>query len=559
MEKEKDVGTLLRDLANYTVQIEAKDSAFSQLQLRLEHYQKSAEELSVLLKNSAVERDVYCEDCREARTRMHEVQTKVKEMTDKLLETGKIRGKLSHVLRELKATEEEILGMETQLATTREVNLKALAEAELMETAANMEKKISEELVEHVAELNEAILVSKLASTEAEKVKCLVLFDKDDLSESAMEKAAQAQDLVEEMKKRLEIMQGLENLLQAKSVLVDSLQAELDQASELLGSSNKTVSDAVNDLNQLKSGLKVKERENSDQTFYFGALETELNQLKLELKNENEEASHLSRNVEILMDDLQEVKTKMYEIKEREKEAQIKLKKQIVVLKSELHKGRSELAAAEARTGSVKSGSYLAVQQLAVEAEASERENQSLKGFDKAAEESEDLGLMHTDEYEKYSCQYVEAFQKNEPNAESVKRRNENDGNITISLEEYESLNRKAAKADEFLRREPSNMSITSEDTYEIQILKKELEIAIKKNGELRARSEQAVTRAEAAEKAKTRLEDQLKRRQEQKKRIKAAIVGLREESTSREFCSSTSEIAPKEYQPLGKVLNMKF
>ncbi|KAJ6339985.1 hypothetical protein OIU77_007851 [Salix suchowensis] len=100
--------------------------------------------------------------------------------------------------------------------------------------------------------------------------------------------------------------------------------------------------------------------------------------------------------------------------------------------------------------------------QLSVEAEAEERENQSLKGSDKATEGSEDFGLMHTDEYEKYSCQDVEAFQKNEPHAESVKRRSENDGNITISLEEYESLNRKAAKADEFIRREPSNMSITS-------------------------------------------------------------------------------------------------
>ncbi|KAB5524834.1 hypothetical protein DKX38_022583 [Salix brachista] len=57
-------------------------------------------------------------------------------------------------------------------------NLKALAEAELMETAANLGKKRSEELVKHVAELNEAILVSKIASTEAAKVKCLVLSDK---------------------------------------------------------------------------------------------------------------------------------------------------------------------------------------------------------------------------------------------------------------------------------------------------------------------------------------------------------------------------------------------
>jgi chromosome segregation ATPase len=558
MEKEKDVETLLKDLANYKVQMAAKDSAYSQLLLKLEHYQKSSEELSILLKKSEVERDVYCEDCREARTRIHELEAKVKEMTDELLETGKIREKLTHVLSELKSTEEEILGMETQLATAREVNLKALAEAELMATAANMEKKRSEELVKHVAELNEAILVSKLASIEAEKEKCMVLSDKDARLESAMEMAAQAQEQVEDMKKRLEIMQELENQLLAKSVLVDSLQAELNQASELLSSSNKTVSDAVKDLNQLNADLIVKERDNSDHTFYFGALETELNQLEAELKNENEEASHLSRNMEILMDELQEAKTKIYEIKEREKEAQI----EIAVLKSELHKGRSELSAAEARTGSVKPGLYLAVQQLAVEAEAAERENQRLKGLDRVTEESEDFGLMHTDQHEKYSCQDVDAFQKNESNAESVKRRNENDGNITISLEEYEFLIRKAEKAGEFLRRESSNMSITSitsENKYESQLLKKELEIAIVKNRELRTRLEQAVTRAEAAEKAKTILEDQQKRRQEQKQRIKAAIVGLHEESTSREFSSSTYGSAPKEYQPLGKVLNMKF
>jgi DNA repair exonuclease SbcCD ATPase subunit len=373
-----------------------------------------------------------------------------------------------------------------------------------------------------------------------------------------MEMAAQAQEQVEDMKKRWEIMQEMENQLLAKSVLVDSLQAELNQASELLSSSNKTVSDAVKDLNQLNADLIVKERDNSDHTFYFGALETELNQLEAELKNENEEASHLSRNMEILMDELQEAKTKIYEIKEREKEAQI----EIAVLKSELHKGRSELSAAEARTGSVKPGLYLAVQQLAVEAEAAERENQRLKGLDRVTEESEDFGLMHTDQHEKYSCQDVDAFQKNESNAESVKRRNENDGNITISLEEYEFLIRKAEKAGEFLRRESSNMSITSitsENKYESQLLKKELEIAIVKNRELRTRLEQAVTRAEAAEKAKTILEDQQKRRQEQKQRIKAAIVGLHEESTSREFSSSTYGSAPKEYQPLGKVLNMKF
>ncbi|CAK7322840.1 unnamed protein product [Dovyalis caffra] len=556
VEKEKDVETLLKHLANYKVQMEAKDFAFAQVLHTLEHYQKTTEELSALLKNSEVERDGYREDCREARTRINELEAKVKEMADKLLETGKIREKLSHVLSELRATQEEIISMETQLATAREVNLKAMKEAELMETAANMEKERAEKLANHVAELNEVILVSKLAAIEAEKEKCMVLSEKDARLESAMEKAEQAQEQEENMKKRLEMMQELENQLLAKSEVVDSLQGELNQAFELLSSSNKAVSDAVHDLNQLEADLKVKEGENSDQAFYIGALETELNQLKIELKNANEEASHLNCNVEILTDELQKVKIKMDGIKEREKDAQV----EISLLKSEIERGRSEFAAAEARPGSVKSGFCLAVQQLAVEAEEAKKENQRLKGgVDKVTEESEDFGLMDTDQHEKYSCQAVETFKNNESNAESVRRRNENEGNITISLEEYESLISKAEKANEFPGRESSNMSITSENKCELEVLKKELESAIVKIGELRTRAEQAVTRAEAAEKAKTTLEDQLKRRREQKQRIKAAIVGLREESTSRGFSSSTYAIAPREYQTLGKVLNMKF
>ncbi|KAJ6676838.1 hypothetical protein OIU85_010056 [Salix viminalis] len=102
--------------------------------------------------------------------------------------------------------------------------------------------------------------------------------------------------------------------------------------------------------------------------------------------------------------------------------------------------------------------------QLSVEAEAAERENQSLKGSDKATEESEDFG------------------------------------SFTLMNMKSTRVKTKAARADEFIRRsEPSNMSITSENTYEIQILKKELGIATVKNGEMRARSEQAATRAEKA------------------------------------------------------------
>lgn len=43
-------------------------------------------------------------------------------MGDQLVETAKIREQLSHVLSELKATQSELLSMETELAVARDSN-----------------------------------------------------------------------------------------------------------------------------------------------------------------------------------------------------------------------------------------------------------------------------------------------------------------------------------------------------------------------------------------------------------------------------------------------------
>ena len=82
--------------------------------------------------------------------------------------------------------------------------------------------------------------------------------------------------------------------------------------------------------------------------------------MKIKLKNANEEVGHLNCDVEMLTGELEKTKIEVDEIRERENEAQV----EIAPLKSELHKGRSRIAAAEAaeaRAESVKSGLYLAV------------------------------------------------------------------------------------------------------------------------------------------------------------------------------------------------------
>jgi chromosome segregation ATPase len=526
------VEDLSKDLANYKVQLDAKDATYKQALLKLEHYQKTADEFSNLLKNSEIDRDLSIDECRVAETWIDELESKMKEMADQLVETTKIREQLSLVLSELKATQSELLAMETELPVAIDSNLKATKQAELMEIAANMEKEKTEELLKHISDLSEAIDKSKLA-------------------------AIQAQDQLEDIRKQIEMMQELENQLMAKSIVIDTLHLELKQAKELLMSSEKSASDIINNLNQLQLDLEVKERRNLDQSVYIETLEMELNQLNLDCSNSEEEVGRLNCVIETLTGEMQKVKAEMDEIRGRETGAQI----EIALLKAELHKGKSKIAAAEAaeeRAKSAKSGLYLAVRKLAVEAQEAKEENQRLKGADKVAEETENSTLVNSQS--ENSLQDVEASQIDELKIEDKEKTEKDDGLITISLKEYESLITKSEKADHIhvsLREDSSHLN-TPEDKKELETLKKELDAATAKIGEFRNRAEQAISRAELAEKAKAAIEEKLRKWQEQKQRRKAALAALREESARKEFDPQYDK-PPTTSQPLGKVLNMKF
>ncbi|GAA0139767.1 hypothetical protein LIER_01248 [Lithospermum erythrorhizon] len=124
-------------------------------------------------------------------------------------------------------------------------------------------------------------------------------------------------------------------------------------------------------------------------------------------------------------------------------------------------------------------------------------------------------------------------------------------GYISLLETELKQLKQLKIKAKE--------TELENEDIKEIEQLKKDLENARTKMGELRNRGEQAISRAEAAEKAKATLEEQIQRRRDQRKRRKAALAALQEASTSRQIHSSDHENGCNIYQPLGEVLNMRF
>ncbi|KAL6281373.1 hypothetical protein ACE6H2_018254 [Prunus campanulata] len=570
-EKERELEGVLKDLANYKVQLEAKDAAYMQVLLKLQHHQYTADELSILLQNIEVERDRYIEESKEARTQVHQLESKVREMSDQLSDTLKVREQLMHVFSELKATQAELLSMETELADARDSELKALTQAELMETAFVMEKDRAEELLKHVSELSEAVVMSNVAAIEAEKEKLVLLSEKDAEIEIA---TLQAQEQLEDVRKQIGMVEELEDQLLAKSSFIDMLQLEIKQVNEQLSFSEKAASDAMNDLKQLEEELEVKERKILDQEGFIEALEMELNQLKLELINANEVTNSLKSDAEIFTEELQKAKTEIDEIKESENKAQV----EIAMLESELHRGRSKVAAAEAaeaRTENVKSGLYLAIQQLAIEAETAKKENRMLKqGADSLEEENHEHSILVDPHFEKDSQEDVVVSRIDELNPEAEERTDENEAQVTISMKEYESLIKKAEQADQIplpLEEGFSQLSLsTMEEESELECLKKELEAAMEKVSQFRNRAEQAATRADLAEKAKAGLEDQIRIWRQVKQKRRAALAALTEVSAPKQFSLPPYE-SPKQFSPpaseerqkicppLGEILNMKF
>lgn len=355
----------MKDLTNFKFQLEAKNSAHKQTLLRLDHYPKTADELFILFKTTEFERDIYVNECREARTGIDdELESKIKEMEEQFSESVKIREELSQVISELKSTKGELLNMEVDLVAARDAKLVAMKQAELMETAVNIEKGKTAEFLGHVSELNETILHLQLAAMEEEKEKTAVLSEKQAELLLATKSVLETQEELESMRNQLKLMQNLENKLLEKSLLIESLQLELQRVKELHNSAEKATSDAVNDINQLISDMELLVRENSNKDGLIKSLEMDLSQLKLQLKNANKEVDSLNYDVETITGKFEKIRSEVDQISARETEAQVV----IALLKSELHRGRSKIAAAETaeRVKREMSALHLATQQLDV-------------------------------------------------------------------------------------------------------------------------------------------------------------------------------------------------
>ncbi|KAK1359832.1 hypothetical protein POM88_044306 [Heracleum sosnowskyi] len=281
-----------------------------------------------------------------------------------------------------------------------------------------------------------------------------------------------------------------------ESLVIESLQMELKQANELRSLADKATSDGVDDISQLISDM-------------------EFSQLRLELKITKKEWEHFKCEVQTITDKYEKLKSEVNEIYKKESDAQLEIAK----LKSELHREKSKTAVAESYEERAKRENLaleLANQHLILKVEEAKCELQILKDFAyKGSEEpSEVIEIDGT----------IVGEQRN--------------ACISFSKKEFESLVKKAIESEVTNRK--------------IDELKREIETTTTKMEEFRTRAEQAVWRAEVAEKAKASFEEEKSKWVQHEERRKVDFDAFKQESIS-------SKNTPKIYMPLGKLLKMKF
>ncbi|KAL5979182.1 hypothetical protein ACLOJK_019080 [Asimina triloba] len=359
------------------------------------------------------------------------------------------------------------------------------------------------------SEPKEAIYLSNLVMNEAEKDKSALILAKDEELQVVIAAVMQAQEQFEEMSNQLAAQLQETTNLKEQSHFVDFLRFELERERE-----------AVKGPKEITRGMQ----------------------------SVKEERDGLHHQLELAMNEKQKTKKEaINEIQDREKDLQI----EIAMLRSELHRGRAETAAAvaaEARIRSVKSGLYLAVQELAIEIEETRRENQNLKA---AAAERVD-GVVETT----ISGESV-------PEAADMGKADSSDlcFGITIPMEEYDSVIQTAEKADKLANPPSPDASHLLQYGNEngLQELKKELEVARLEIEDLRRAAEQAASRAEQAEAAKAAIENQLREWREQKQKRRAALAAFREESGGDSHPQPPIyDSKPVTYQPRANISDMK-
>ncbi|XAR65768.1 hypothetical protein NMG60_11010007 [Bertholletia excelsa] len=507
LEKETQLHLALKELDKFKEQLKAAEATKAQAQRELERANRTLEELTSKLETASEFKQAAIAATEAAKDRAKELE-KLKSNKDQLddgswkQDVNKEREQYKASAAELNAAKQELNKIRRDFDAALETKLVAFQEAADAEHTTKVNKERLNELSRELESMREMLVQVKLATFQAQEEQTKTMAEK----EARLQSHGTAK---EEIVKKIQLLKREEEELNLLGNLEEKLE-ETYEATAVLQEQLENVRDS--DMRSLK-----------------GIIE-ELEDAKRAMQDVSQEESSLRSLVDSLKLELDTVKRELSEMEQKEAESKLAAEN----LQGELERNKVALEAAlagESKQGNDSNDINSSIQQLKTEteiarckAEEMRRSTQELKQeaettrnlakeienklevVVKEAEDAKAAAKLATEQmYRSSSSSSADATDQ------SIK--SEFKDKIKLSIENYESLNR---KVEEFQILAQTKMAAAIAEVEACNArereARKKLEESLKEMEDMKAATDDALKQAEMAEAAKHAVEGELQK-----------------------------------------------
>ncbi|OMO78938.1 hypothetical protein CCACVL1_13997 [Corchorus capsularis] len=556
---EQELDKVQDEMPEFKKRLEDAEVAKVQVLKELDSTKRLIEELKLSLERAQTEENQAKQDSELAKLRVQEMEQGITDEASVAakaqLEVAKSRH--TSAVSELQSVKEELEALENEYASLIAEKDVAIKKAEEAVSASKEVEKTVEELTIELIATKEALESAHAAHLEAEDKRIGAAMVRDQDTHHWEKELKQAEEELQKLNQQIHSAKELKSKLETASALLLDLKAELAayMESKLKGETDGQSND------EFQASEK---RTHTDIQAAIASAKKELEEVKLNIEKANAEVDCLKVAASSLKSELEMEKSALSTIKQREGMASIA----VASLEAELENTRSEIAVVqmkekEAREKMVQLPKQL--QQAAQQAdEAKSVAEMAREELRKAKEEAEQAkaGVSTMESRllaaqkeieaakasEKLALAAIKALQESE-SAQSTDNADSPAG-VTLSLEEYYELSKRAHEAEE-----QANMRVAAAIS-QIEVAKqsenRSLEMLEEVNREMAERKEAlkiAMDKAEKAKEGKLGVEQELRNwrsEHEQKRKATDSTPGGNPGRASFEGNNETKNLEPE-------------
>lgn len=545
---EAELQRVQKELPELKIQLSAAEDAKVQVLKELDSTKKLIDELILNLERAQTAEQQATQDSELARLRVEEME---KGVTDEVSVAWKTqlevaKGRHAAAVAELQAVKNELENMKEEylhLMKARDIAIKKAEEA--LYASEETEKMVDELTLELIA-TKDSLDMAHATHQEAEEQRFAASIAKEREAEARAKEMKISNEELERLQQRLSFAKDLNSKFQSAESLLQSLQMELashkEGESKLAAESveaEESIAKAMDELEQ----AKIAEGKSVAALDPVGA---ELEEVKANLKKATEDVSHLTTSVESLRKALEKEKAALVTMRQREGMASVA----VAALEAELKKATEELESVQAGERQAKETMAelpKALQLAAAEAEEAKiaaeaaredmrkcrEETEQAKAAVSTAESRLQAAIKETEAARASETIALKAIKAlNESESAGGSSESKNPSGVTLTLEEYYALSKKAHEAEELAnsRVEAAMAQVDAAKENQGKVMKN-LEDA---NKEINARKDtlqNALKKASEAKAGKLAVEDELRKwraEHEQRRKTGDAVAGVK-------------------------------